>query len=74
MKKILIILILFSVTYCSSDNKLNEEPKTEEQLLEAERGSAMKKIDSLQNELQKLQSKRDSIKSISADTLQVNSH
>lgn len=72
MKKIIIILILFSVTYCSSENKLNEKPKTEEQLLEAERDSAMKEIDSLKNELKKLQSKRDSMESLTADTLQVN--
>ena len=72
MKKIMIILILLSVTYCSSDNKLNEKPRTEEQLLEAERDSAMKKIDSLKNELKKLQSKRDSMESLTADSLQVN--
>lgn len=72
MKKIIIILILFSVTYCTSDNKLNKKPKNEEQLLEAERDSAMKKIDSLQNELKKLQSKRDSVESLTADTLRVN--
>ena len=72
MKKIIIILTLLSVTYCSSDNKLNEQPKTEEQLLEAERDSALMKIDSIQNELKRLQRERDSIKSISADTLKVN--
>jgi hypothetical protein len=72
MKKIIIILILFSFTYCSDDNKLKEKPKTEQQSLEAERDSALKKIDSIKNVLKNLQIERDSIKSISTDTLQVN--
>jgi len=72
MKKILIVLLLVFANFCSSDNKLNDKPKSEEQMLEAERDSARKQIDSLENELKRLEIKRDSIKSIPVDTLREN--
>jgi hypothetical protein len=63
---------MLSALHCTSDNKSDKEPKTEIQLLEAERDSAKKKIDSIKSEIKKLEKRRDSLKAVSADTLETN--
>lgn len=72
MKKILILCIPALLFSCSSDEKINDKERSEEQVLEDQRDMTQKEIDSLKKEIEDLRSKRDSIKSISPDSVEVN--